>query len=251
MHIPLQIAERAFAEHGRKYGQRIEADPWDVAAHAELWVHGRQAVERGDSASFVRLHSELRSYWGVGRGKNQQELPPSAIHDLLQSLPMPLRSLRLSKLEDAQVPALFDALGSASAIKRNSEGPSIMAMSKYLHFMNPRLFVIVDRQVMWSYVLNHDYLWKPIEATRDRLRELLPTASAKYVKDACDVLSYAAILRWCGDLMRANPDLPPVFHKYLSSCCGEKPCPEDAVDFEAAAAEWLLLGLVEIPPYAA
>jgi hypothetical protein len=243
------IAKRAYAEHDRVYGRRPGNNPWSVSDHAALWLLGARAVADGDAASFHALHQTLSRYWRINRGKNQTVLPPAEIHDVLRKVPPKFRAMRLSELGDAHMPALYDTVVRASGIKRSESGPSVMAMSKYLHFLNPGLFVIVDREAVWSFVLKHAYLLEPVDAVRQRLRRILPQADATWVKDGCDLLSYLAILRWSGDIIRDNPRLTGIYLEYLSACCGGKPCPTDAVSFEAAAVEWMLLGLVEIPPY--
>lgn len=249
MRIGKHIAERAYLEFGRKYGRREKATPWDVPAHAELWRYGRQAIQNNDTASFNSLQKELRSYWSIGRGRNQKELEASAIHQVLLNVPSEFHTLRLSELSHAHMRRLYDAVVAASQIKQNKDGASVMAMSKYLHFLNPRLFVIVDREMIWSYVLNHDYLWHPILEMRENLRPIIPDAEPERRDGACDLFSYVAILDWCGELLRVNPELPDIFLNFVHKCCGEKPFPKDTKEYDAAAVEWLLLGLVEIPPY--
>jgi len=58
---------------------------------------------------------------------------------------------------------------------------------------------------------------------------------------------YFATLVWGGGVLRMNPPIPRSFASYIRGAHPE--CPALPLEtFEAAALEWLLLGLVDVPP---
>jgi len=73
-----------------------------------------------------------------------------------------LRQLRLSELSKAHLPQVIQVLTEVSKVKQNKSGPSVVAVTKFLHFWNPRLFVIVDSSIVAQYVLRHRWIEKEI-----------------------------------------------------------------------------------------
>jgi hypothetical protein len=66
---------------------------------------------------------------------------------------------------------------------------------------------------------------------------------------ACDIASYVAILIGFGKLLRDNPHVARQFAAFLRRRTNaEARLPGDIESYEAAAVEWFLLGLVELPP---
>ena len=49
-------------------------------------------------------------------------------------------------------------------------------------------------------------------------------------------------------MVRDNPHVPQVFAEHVQSHAARETLPADLERYEAAAVEWLLLGLVELPP---
>ena len=65
---------------------------------------------------------------------------------------------------------------------------------------------------------------------------------------ACDLLSYLAILRWSADVIRANSVIADCFAEHVKQHAGKAANDLPLAHYEAAAIEWLLLGLTELPP---
>ncbi|HED53172.1 MAG TPA: hypothetical protein ENJ00_03105 [Phycisphaerales bacterium] len=65
---------------------------------------------------------------------------------------------------------------------------------------------------------------------------------------SCDLLSYMAVLTWAGGVFRQNPAITPLFAEYVRGVEHDRPIDFPLDDYEAAAVEWLLLGLAELPP---
>jgi len=123
-----------------------------------------------------------------------------------------------------------------------------MAISKILHFYNPRLFIIVDGGMMWNWALSHPWIWKQIEPLRRAVDMAVFGSAQKRGDTACDAASYVAILIWAGDLLRGNPEIGAAYDRFYRNHCDDQQLPADLATYEAAAVEWLLLGLVELPP---
>jgi hypothetical protein len=126
--------------------------------------------------------------------------------------------------------------------------PSLPSRS-FLHFFNPALFVIVDGGVMWSSVLRRPMLWAQIVEERQAVAAHLPGVTVtKPGPKACDSVSYMAVLLWAGGLARKNPDITPIFAKYVAEHATGRKLPAGLIHYQAAAIEWFFLGLVELPP---
>jgi hypothetical protein len=239
--------QRAFGAFHHRYV--LNAKPaWELKRHARLWTNAQRALNDRDVEGFGRVYDELRRHWQLNRGKGAMLAAPENIFELLCKLPGSLRETRLSDQTTSTAPNLLRAIEALFCVKRIKAGPSIMAISKILHFFNPCLFVIVDRGMVWNWALKHLWLWRPIKDTRDLLRSTLPGASERTDNGACDPLSYVAILIWAGQVLRDNPEIAVHFARYLRAKCDAAYLPPEPEKFEAVAIEWLLLGLVELPP---
>jgi hypothetical protein len=151
----------------------------------------------------------------------------------------------LSSLEDHDVAPCWRILESMRGIKQ-TQGGSIVAISKFLHFWNPRLFVIVDDAVMWKWVLRHHWVREGWKATRKRVETLMDIRVP--IGESCDLVSYLAVLRWCAELMRINPEIMTCFTQHVRAYAECAAMSVTLESYEAVAIEWLLLGLVELPP---
>ena len=97
---------------------------------------------------------------------------------------------------------------------------------------------------MWQWVFQHDWLWQQVVAfapswLRPKLAEPAET---------CDLPRYLAILLWSSDVIRDNPAIIEHFVTYVRNHGGDAGCDLPLETYEAAAMEWLLLGLTELPP---
>lgn len=158
------------------------------------------------------------------------------------------RRLGLRELIDEDISGCWRILQSMTGLKPLTYGPSAVAISKFLHFWNPRLFVIVDDAVVWKWVFGHRWLRRLMSETRGRIRPLMG-GTWKVVSDgACDLRSYLAIVRWSAEVIADNPAIMDSFAKHVARHAEDKQIDVTVESYDAAAMEWLLLGLVEIPP---
>lgn len=245
MRFTEEAIRSGFKEHGRIYH---DVKGWKIPDHIRWWRQGAVAFEQKRFDEYAKLHKALRGYWQVFRGFTGRPWDARRTFDELSSLDTAYRSRRLSSLEDADVPACSRILDSMRLIKPNRHGPSVVAISKVLHFWNPRLFIVVDDAVMWRWVLAHGWLRRPIKRTHARIASSIGRAGATYPKGACDLHTYLAILRWGADVVRTNPEICPQFVRHVNAHRDNEPLDIPVETYEAAALEWLLLGLTEVPP---
>lgn len=249
MQITEETVERALEAFRLRYVV-TPTRPWDLNHHAGLWAEARASVESaGNNKGFVKTLKYLRSYWQLARGKNAKMMKSEDVLPLLRAKAGKARTRRLSDVTEIDASWLYELIGDVADIKRVNGEPSLMAISKVLHFFNPRLFVIVDRAMVWDWTFAHGWLWEPIASVRGRTD--LATKCDPSARDdaACDIASYVAVLVWCGELIRDNRHVTKQFAAFLRRhTTTEAQLPADLETYEAAAVEWLLLGLVELPP---
>jgi hypothetical protein len=247
MRLAEGVIDDAFVCHAKYYGaERL----WMVPYHVECWTKAREAFDNGSDEAFSWLYDELRKKWQVFRSKNYQAPTPERIRQILNALPLALRNRRLTdfaKPTPAILEECWDALTRASDIKRNVDGPSLVAITKFLHFWNPRLFVIADREVVWEWVFGHSWLWDQVERVRDDLEPILSPAVKDHPFFKTDLMDYLAVLVWGGRVLRANPGICRAFANYVERN-SKDPIDLKLSEYEGSALEWLLLGLVELPP---
>lgn len=217
---------------------RQEAYPkWNADLYLPVWKLASSAFDerQPSKAAFYKLYGELKGKWQVFRnvGKTGSALDADSTWNLLSEMPQGARRLRLSEFGKRHEGVVREAVEKAKGIKTGKHGASLMAMTKFLHFWNPRLFVIVDGWAMADNVLRR--LW---------IKETLPSS-----KDfVADVDHYVELLQWASGIVRGNPAILPAFHRHVQSLVDVKSLPADWKTYEATAIEWFLEGVVELPP---
>jgi len=247
MRLSETAIDAAFESHANAYGSERD---WSIKGHMECWKRARNAFESGSDDDFSWLYDELRNNWQVFRSRNFVAPTSKKVRRILDSLPESLRNQRLHDFAEptsAMLEELWNALTTAAEIKQNKDGPSLVAVSKFLHFWNPRLFVIADREVVWEWVLGHCWLQEQVEQVRRELEPSLPTAIRKHQYFSTDLMKYLAVLVWGGRVLRDNPSVCGAFATYVERQ-NKGPVDLNLREYEGAALEWLLLGLVELPP---
>jgi hypothetical protein len=240
------VIRAAFEQHHRQYAEGSRA--WKISNHAQCRQMAHRAFQERAAEDFTALYEELRRHWQVFRGSKGQHWSAATTQRRLASLPATHGRKKLSEctMNDNDAEGLWKTLESMAGIKRLRNGPSVVAVSKFLHFWNPRLFIIAAGAMIWDKVMTHWWLWDEIAAVRTKVGKLLPGKPTDRSNGPCDLVSYLAILLWAGGLVRENPSIPSEFAEYVKRYSG--PCDLPLEEYEAAAVEWLLLGLVELPP---
>ena len=239
MKIDDQTIMAAFNQHNQRYAS-AEGSAWGIKDHVKCWQVAHQAFDRDLPAKFKELYNHLRGEWQVFRGA-KTHWSAQETFDGLKALPRAWRGKRLSALTHADAKRCQELLEGVADIKRLKDGVSVVAISKFLHFWNPRLFVIVDRGVMWHWVFRQNWLWQQVVASA-------PSWLKPKRGDNCDLPCYLAILLWSAEVLRDNPAIIKHFAKYVRRESKGLACDLPLETYEAAAMEWLLLGLTELPP---
>lgn len=242
MNVELQTIQAAFEKHRQRYDQQ-----WSNPHHVKMWGLARRAFDGPSLEDFKEVYATLRGKWQVFRG-GIPAWDAQQIFDAVRGCDPAFRQKRLSSVSEDDTIALWRLLQAVQGLKENKGGPSVVAISKFLHFWNPRLFMIVDSGVMWNWVLSRDWLWQEIKEVRKRTDRRVFGETQKHDTKACDLSTYVAILDWAAELIRLNPSVLTEFDLYVRRTAGETEIPPDLADYEAAAVEWFLLGLVELPP---
>ena len=136
---------QAWQMHARVYARERG---WEIDDHIKCWRWAHRAFERASRADFADLYDHLRRYWLVFRGSKHTPWTPDQTFNHLAGLDQRYHTLRLSQLASGgDLEGCWTVIRSMSGIKP-TKSPSVVAISKFLHFWNPRLFVIVDDAVM-------------------------------------------------------------------------------------------------------
>ena len=98
---------------------------------------------------------------------------------------------------------------------------------------------------MWESVLDRWWLWNSCEPCITMGQKLAPAAT-KASSRGCDLVDYPGVLLWCRNILRRNPSIVSIYRTHLVETL--KNTSNFALEYDALAVEWFLLGLVEIPP---
>jgi hypothetical protein len=240
MRVADRTIDAAFSRHREVYAQA-----WEATHHVEMWERAHQAFHGASFSDFEWVYEQLRTRWQVFRGSRDYWSPKRTFAALTACEPR-LKSIRLSDLGEDDWPAVWALVQSVSSVKTNMSGASVVAVSKFLHFLNPRLFVIVDHAMMWDWVLARPWLRHQIEAVRPRT-DVIARHNGRHDDSACDLATYLAILAWSANLARTNPSITPGFARYVRTVT-KHGISFPISEYDAAAIEWFLLGLAELPP---
>jgi hypothetical protein len=245
MRLSQQLVEHAFRMHASVYNeQRL----WRIPYHLECWGRAKSAFDDHSFPDFEWLYGQLKRRWQAFRNARSTPWSARRTFDHLAGLGQRWRRSALRDMTDADVPGCWRILKSMTGLKPLTYGPSVVAISKFLHFWNPRLFVIVDDAVVWRWVFGHRWLRRLMSGTRRRIATLIDGTSETMSDGACDLLSYLAIVRWSAEVVESNAAIMECFARHVARHAEGTPIDVPLDSYDAAAMEWLLLGLVEIPP---
>lgn len=242
--ISEQAARRAFAECRKRRsdwfgpnGLRLQLRMYRAAARA--------FGEPGRLDDFLVVYNGLRK-WKLFRAGRVEDA--KIVYGWLSSLAAELRQYRLSTLTPEGWRSVWQAIGRMRNVKPNKTGPSLMAISKFLHFWNPRLFVICDQGEVAGFVFGHRWLASQL----DGVDWVLDAAGVDEDKEPA-LSQYLRVLAMGSEFVKANPHILPEFARQVHKMVAEAKIsgdvvPADIGTFEATAVEWCLVGLAEMPP---
>jgi len=158
MRLTEEAITAAFDQHHRVYAQ---GKRWSIGHQIDLYNAAKDAFLAGTEeppGGFTKVYKALRGGWQVFRTPKGKAPEAEDVYGELLKMEDRFRTRHLSGLTEQDILPLWDSLRSVEGIKVNDDGPSVVAISKFLHFWNPRLFVIVDSAVMWEWVLRHRWI---------------------------------------------------------------------------------------------
>jgi hypothetical protein len=234
----------------RAYANRPKARGWWVSEKVRLYAAAAVAFDHGhpDEERFRDIYDTLRAYWQLFR--NGKGWSAGRTFAILNSAPC--RACGMDRLD---LPALttgealrsvWDCLAVMSGVKALPRGNvSAMAVSKFLHFFNPRLFPIYDRAVVMNQAFPR--FRASINASRDRWRaHLAPYESDRLYKRGLG--TYLHYLLWAADCVQAaNTDatmrvFARRFRQMAHAETQEVHCPADIDTYYATAFEFAMVG---------
>jgi len=192
----------------RGYCERAKNRAWLVSSKARLYALAETAFDpaKPDLDAFREIYEELRSYWQVFRRGHRW--PSQQVFDVLLSetcQPCSREQLDLIKIAAAEdLQSVWRCLAAMSGVKTLRSGDvSAVAVSKFLHFFNPRLFPIFDRAVVKHEVIPQFRS----SLAQSQARWLTHVASvASDALFACGLGDYLHYLLWASDCL-ANVDV--------------------------------------------
>jgi len=236
MRVTKAVADRAFQEYARSYGTK-----WPPSERLGLYRIAAESFNQRGKGRFKDLYDELGTEWQVFARISQEACwSPEKTLRTIESLPTGMRETRLTELSSRHVSDLLDSLSQMSGIKRlkTTTFPE-MAVSKFLHFWNPHLFVIVDGSVMRSRVLAHRWAQTGIcEAHRSIGPHISKSTDGGQAR-------YISTLFWCSQILRRSESIMSAYRKFVRTQDNRS----RAIEYEATAVEWFLIGADEIPPW--
>jgi hypothetical protein len=235
--------DAAFDSFIKQYGT-LKRKAWDIKVHVDMYVLSESAFAGdGQPDKFSTIYGNLDGYWQALRPRPRGTWDADTTYRNLRELNPDVRLKRLSALGTADWPGVWDCIYRMRNLKPNKSGASVVAISKFLHFWNPRLFVIVDVAMMANWVLGHRWL----AAQLPKIEDLTPFPGAEEKRNA-PLVWYLTVLQWTSTLVQENPHILTAFTRTVAARVGQDKLPKGIDAFDAPAVEWFLLGLVELPP---
>ena len=217
----------------------------DFQAVVNLYTAAERAFAGQNNLNdFEIIYEELRGRWQVFRG-TRQHWDVETIYSQLNNLDQGVRALSLSRLQDINWLDIWNCVCAMREIKQTQSGPSLVAISKFLHFWNPHLFVIFDNTVVESWVFGHKWLSDLLcsETVDDILHRLQIQENGRLSK-------YLRVLIFADNLLRENPYILEAFAQRVAQMAEQAGFLNNINigSYEAIAVEHFLMGLVELPP---
>lgn len=230
-HIPKNAITKVFDEFLKS------RDIQNEDSTLQMYENSIDAFDRIKPESFERVYKALHKWRLFRNGK--EKISVDTVFETMKGLNNELRNRCLSGLTSNDWPIIRNTVLKMKGVKPLKDGISIMAISKFLHFWNPKLFVICDGKEIEQFVFGHKWLMKQ----RDSMDIGQHTDKTKVDRQ---VSSYLKLLALASDFIKSNPSICGEFARSISSKSSK--VPGDIETYEARAIEWFLIGLAESPP---
>ena len=220
---------------------------WRMSYRAELYAYAQDAFDPRLPAeqrriSFSQLYNDLARNFGVFRNSTGGHWDADQIFSALTEACKPVgrhngRTLAGLGSSAADLCALDDAIDDLAGIKKIGEYPHMPA-SKFLHFYNPKLFPIYDKQVIWEQVLCGPFKSEWQSVCR-RMGIVFRETSGRFN------ISYT---RWAAEaIQNAAPGLMPYFADWFREEAGnEAETLSDLESYYATAFEFVAIGAMKM-----
>jgi len=190
-------------EYFRDADKVLEEYPWDKWLIGEkVWLYAccAASLDHNNQNTFECVFNWLKSHWQVFRPKSDQDHWQSErIWDELIALNTEFpqsRQLTLLSISCEDIPMLRECIERLTGIKKNALTP-IMAISKFLHFYNPRLFPIFDGAFIRKQVLKiFTEEWSGFDFHYDLTQ----------FKDNNEIRDYIKYIFWASSLLKKTDD---------------------------------------------
>jgi len=135
---------------------------WQITHKLDLYNRAKIAFEIPGQEplkkkAFRLIYDDLRSYWKIFRNTAGTPLPSDQVFDLLVHECAPVSRESGTTLVNIETPVyhrtILTCIKKLDCIKPVKSGFSHMAVAKFTHFFNPRLFPIYDNDVVWRRLL--------------------------------------------------------------------------------------------------
>ena len=223
-------------------------DAWSVSHKLDLYNAGKIAFDSDKTdtekrAAFGTIYNALRSGWRVFRGAkgcwNADETFEALTGPCSPCGRQSVLTCAASDLSDSNS-KIQACLSSIGPIKPTTRYPNVypwMAVSKFLHFFNPRLFPIYDIAFIWGNVVDG--------AFRDEYRKFC-RANGLHPRESTQQFNLQYTL-WANSIMQnVDEECMEVFAQWFVAQAGHHHDPENALaevnQYYAAAFEMISLG---------
>ena len=233
-----RLAYETFCTRRRDWVAPINA-PAEGGGQLGMYLAAARAFGgHGGLNEFGKVYKGLRKWKLFRRG---QVKPVEWVFERLAGLAAGLRERRLSGLDTDDWARVCEVIWLLREVK-DTEHPSVMAISKFLHFWNPRLFVICDQAEVEGFVFGHHWLKAQLNAV-----DVDHYVGNAEVGQEAGLLRYVSVLALASEFVTANNILPE-FGRAVRLLAPGAAIPADIDTYEATAVEWCLVGLAEMPP---
>lgn len=227
---------------------------WSVEHRLDLYRSAKIAFDMDvpkavKQEAFRHSYDSLRSGWQVFRPKSSEECWSSdqiyaALADGCQNCSRKSNSTLATLTEQNSCTSIERCLTSLGRMKPTEHYPAVypwMAVSKFLHFFNPRLFPIYDTAFMWDKVINGAF--KPDYLDFCSRRSFHPREDTARFN-----LQYTL---WAAEtIQNADVECMTTFAEWFSAQIKEKPDTEgilvDVETYYAAAFEMISIGAAHL-----
>ncbi len=230
------------------YAEFARSRHWSIPEMLELCEASRKSfdptvpVAEAFNTFDRKIYQELKGHWLVFRNSPGPYWTPQQVFEALRrefiqlSWEGPITLPNFSSSNKTET--LLSCLATLRDLKPN-DGYPVMAVSKFLHFYNPRMFPIYDNEVVWEMVFRR---FKP------EFKQFCHTAKLPY-DEGFTALFYTNYVCWASSLLAgAHPQFMQDFVDWLDKQPGvNKPRKIDASTLYATAFEFTAIGASQQP----